>query len=286
MNRRLLTRVPGFERFYAYYTAQRRNWKLRRCAGLLRSAGTSPANGVGMALERFVTKDIPEFSAYFQAIEKERSTLSQNVSPLADGTLGAAGIYDRDLTVRDANKASKPADAARFLALLSYSLKPKRILELGTNTGISSAYFALGSKANPQLQIVTLDASAYRQRVAKAVHTNLGLTNIEYVKGLFTDTLDEILPAYKNWDLVFIDGHHQYKPTLEYFSKIYPFCSENAIVVFDDIRWSDGMKQAWQELSRDARAQCVIDLYSLGILITSSSPASQVIRPEVLRLFS
>jgi predicted O-methyltransferase YrrM len=286
MNYRLLPHVPGFEQFYGLYKTQSRNWKARKAAGMLTSAGTPAAKGIGMALRKYISRDSAEFSAYFQAIEKARSSLNQDVSPLVDGTLGEAGIYDRDLSVRDANKASKPPDAARFLALLSYFLKPSSILELGTNTGISSAYLAMGSRMNnPELQIVTLDSSPYRQRVAKGLHARLGLKNIKYVQGLFADTLGDILPTYKTWDLVFIDGHHQYQPTLDYFSRIYPFCSENAVVVFDDIRWSDGMKQAWQELSQDARARCVIDLHSVGILITGSSPVNEVIRPEAIRLF-
>src|SRR5690606_3765425 len=100
-----------------------------------------------------------------------------------------------------------------------------------------------------------------------------------------TKTLDGIIRTYNNWELVFIDGHHQYKPTLDYFNKIYPYCAENSVIVFDDIRWSDGMKQAWRELSQDARARCVVDLYSLGIIVPTPSPVKHVLRSEVIRLF-
>lgn len=286
MNYRWPTRVPGIRQLYRFYKTQKRNWKIRESAKVLTASGSGAIQSVGQALRKFIGTDPAEFSAYFEAIELERLALSQNTNPLVDGTLGDAVTYDRELTIQDAAKASKPSSAARFLALLSYSLKPTAILELGTNIGISSAYLALGSKTNnPESQIATLDASAYRQRIAMMVHKNLGLTNIDYIKGQFTKTLDGIIRTYNNWELVFIDGHHQYKPTLDYFNKIYPYCAENSVIVFDDIRWSDGMKQAWRELSQDARARCVVDLYSLGIIVPTPSPVKHVLRSEVIRLF-
>jgi predicted O-methyltransferase YrrM len=51
--------------------------------------------------------------------------------------------------------------------------------------------------------------------------------------------------------MVFIDGHHQYQPTLDYFEMIYPKCNKNEIIIFDDILWSTGMRRAWEELKQD-----------------------------------
>src|SRR5690606_21028601 len=158
MNYRLLTKVPGFNQLYSFYKSQERIRKVRRCTTSLKSSGVHASTKIAMALNRFITNDTKELKYLFDRIENERSNLTRNTEPLVDGTLGEAGPYDRDMTIGDANKASKPANAARFLALLSYCLKPKSILELGTNTGISSSYFAVGSKVNnPSLEIVTLD---------------------------------------------------------------------------------------------------------------------------------
>ena len=99
--------------------------------------------------------------------------------------------------------------------------------------------------------MVTLDASAYRQRLAKEIHANLGLDNISYVTGLFTDTLQPTLTDMGTVDLAFIDGHHQYQPTLDYLEEILKFSTPDTVFVFDDIRWSEGMKQAWDEIRAD-----------------------------------
>lgn len=61
-----------------------------------------------------------------------------------------------------------------------------------------------------------------------------------------------------------------YQPTLDYFETILPFAADNAVFVFDDIRWSEGMKKAWAELQQDKRFAIVLDLCSVGIAIVDS----------------
>ena len=63
------------------------------------------------------------------------------------------------------------------------------------------------------------------------------------ITGRFQDVLDDTLADLREVDYVFIDGHHDEKATLDYFNRIYPFLSKNAIVLFDDISWSEGMKR-------------------------------------------
>ena len=121
--------------------------------------------------------------------------------------------------------------------------QPKTILELGTNIGISSAYLAAAGGS-----VTTLEASAARLALAKELHRKLGLRNVSYVQGLFTDTLQLTLESLPPIDLAFIDGHHLYQPTLDYFAAIREHAARDCLFVFDDVRWSDGMKRAWAEL--------------------------------------
>ena len=56
--------------------------------------------------------------------------------------------------------------------------------------------------------------------------------------------LEEISPI----DFAFIDGHHDREATLSYFKQILPFMAKGGVMLFDDIAWSDGMREAWREI--------------------------------------
>lgn len=201
-----------------------------------------------------------------ERIEGERERLLGRNDPLKDGSLGEAGLYDDGVSVRDACLVSKQPGPALLLFLLTRALKPLTVIELGTNVGISSAYIGAGLKAAGQNgRITTLDVSPYRQRLAKEIHRNLGIDSVSYSEGLFTDTLRPALADLGSVDLAFIDGHHQYQPTLDYFEEILAFSTPDTVFVFDDIRWSDGMKKAWSRIRSDDRLGLIVDLSSVGI---------------------
>ena len=54
-------------------------------------------------------------------------------------------------------------------------------------------------------------------------------------------------------DLFFNDGHHDRDAVINYFEKVLPYLSKNAVIVIDDISWSPGMKSAWMEIENDPR---------------------------------
>lgn len=209
-------------------------------------------------------------------IEVERKRLLNRNEPLIDGSLGEGGLYDENVTIKQACDVSKQPEPALMLYRLTRALNPLSVIELGTNVGISSAYIGAALRVNGRNgKLATLDASAYRQRLAKEVHSNLGLDNISYVEGLFTDTLNPTLSGKNSIDLAFIDGHHQYQPTLDYFAQIHKVATSDATFVFDDIRWSDGMTKAWSEIQADGRLGLVVDLVSVGVCVCRSEAVSQ-----------
>jgi predicted O-methyltransferase YrrM len=195
----------------------------------------------------------------FSRIEQGRQDMLCDHSPLVDGSLGPPAIYDQDVTIAGACGVSKRPNSAWLLHSLANEYRPGTILELGTNVGISSAYLAASGS-----NVITLDASSYRQRLAKSLHEKLGL-DVDYVEGLFTDTLGATLDRMAPVRMAFIDGHHQYQPTLDYFEAIAAKAAPGCVFVFDDIRWSSGMKRAWRELRRDPRFDAVSDLGGMGV---------------------
>ncbi|WP_417334670.1 O-methyltransferase [Halarcobacter sp.] len=151
---------------------------------------------------------------------------------------------------------------AQKLYFLVKENKPKRILELGTCCGFSSIYM---SKANKNSTIFTVEGDC---NIAKLASNNIKKANCSNIKqyiGKFQDILDDVLEEIALIDFAFIDGHHDKDATIKYFNQIKPFLTENAIVVFDDISWSEGMKEAWEIIKKDSSIERVEDLQKLGI---------------------
>ena len=78
-----------------------------------------------------------------------------------------------------------------------------------------------------------------------------------------------LLESVKEIDFLFVDGHHQLQPTLQYIEMCFPKLSKDAIIVLDDINWSDEMRQTWQQLVADKRYTLSIDIFMMGILFVS-----------------
>jgi predicted O-methyltransferase YrrM len=104
--------------------------------------------------------------------------------------------------------------------------------------------------------------------------TNLGLDNVETVRGRFQDTLSKVLSANSPVNYAFIDGHHDEAATVKYFNAFVPALADTAVVVFDDIHWSDGMTRAWDVIRRHGHVRVSVDLGLMGIISTAgdSSP--------------
>ena len=163
------------------------------------------------------------------------------------------------------------ASAPRYKAMTLYGLvrgfAPGRALEMGTCVGISGAYQASALRhAGSEGEMVALEGAPDLAAVAAETFATLGLDQIEVRVGPFSETLPPVLDegplAY-----AFVDGHHQEQATLDYFELLLPH-APGGLLVFDDIRWSDGMLRAWEQIAADPRVDLAIDLGSQGLAFT------------------
>lgn len=256
---------------------RRRRSRYATIARKLRNIDNARASELARAFAMAASPSEESLVSWQGLIEGERSTLLGNNDLLIDGRHGDGGLYDEGVTVSDACNVSEELIHATLLYHVTKSIGPANVIELGTNVGISSAYIAAGvidSKATDGY-VKTLDASRYRQDIAKQVHSNVAISNVQYVPGLFADTLKDTLEDMRVVELAFIDGHHQYQPTLDYLDQIYTYSASGAVFVFDDIDWSDGMRKAWAELAEDERFDLVIDVRRIGICVRGDSRPSQ-----------
>jgi predicted O-methyltransferase YrrM len=228
----------------------------------LRNCGDTVARRIADVLVRAKAGDLTESREWLQRIEAKRTELLQTDRVIPSGR------------VAKLCKASKKAKPATIMHLLIREFRPAHVLELGTNLGISAAYLASALKINGQGRVVTIELAPDRVDLARQLHTSLGLDNVSYVCGRFADTLGPVLDDLVSVELAFIDGHHQMQPTLDYFERISRHASSEALLVFDDIRWSPGMWRAWQSLRADARIRVGVDMLGYAICAGRQAPSA------------
>jgi predicted O-methyltransferase YrrM len=120
--------------------------------------------------------------------------------------------------------------------------------------------------ANPSSSLTTMEGSTAISSVAKENFQKLGIKNIRVIEGNFDHTLPAWLENNPKIDFAFIDGNHQYAPTVDYFKKILPHTDEYSILIFDDIHWSKGMEKAWNEIKQHSSVTLSIDLFFIGLI--------------------
>jgi caffeoyl-CoA O-methyltransferase len=117
----------------------------------------------------------------------------------------------------------------KVLQMISYMIKPQRILEIGTLTGYSAICLASGLTGNGELHTIEL-----REQDAVIAKEFFELSGYSKKIILHTGKANEIIPSLKeSWDLVFIDAD---KPGyLEYFNQVLPQVRKNGFILADNI---------------------------------------------------
>ena len=202
----------------------------------------------------------------FKKIEKRRAVLKADNTEIEIQDFGAGSVRNAS-NVRKisyiARTSLSQGKYARLLFNLVNRYKPSTILELGTSLGISTVYLAT---ANPSARVMSLEGSPAIAAIADKTMSDCSAENVEIRVGNFNDTLSQALTDLQNVDFAFIDGNHTKDATLRYFEQIYPYCTEQSILIFDDISWSEGMREAWEQIAADQRVSISIDLCKQGIV--------------------
>jgi predicted O-methyltransferase YrrM len=202
----------------------------------------------------------------FAEIEKLRKDLLKSEKTLQyhDPGAGSARLRDKNRKIKNIVKSSSVSGKyGSLLFRIVEEFKPKVILEIGTSLGISTLYLA---KANKDARVYTLEGAEPLAEVALENFNKLKVQNVQLIPGLFKVTLAETLNEIKMADLVFFDGNHTKKATLEYFYKCLERAGDHAIFIFDDIHWSRGMEEAWDEIKRESKVRVTIDLFRMGLV--------------------
>lgn len=158
-----------------------------------------------------------------------------------------------------------------FLYRIARHFKPKTILEFGTAAGISTLYLGKGS---PESRLISMEGCIGLASVARKSLKKRGVL-AEVEVGDFNAILNRGIKNLNQLDMVFVDGNHRQKPTIDYFERCSEFATENSVFLFDDIHWSPGMSKAWEHIKKDKRVSLTIDLFWVGLVFFKPGVAKQ-----------
>jgi predicted O-methyltransferase YrrM len=227
----------------------------------------------------FVNRVLSNASCPIQdEINHIRKELLQNQTILHINDYGAgskSGQTNNRKVCDIARMAASSDRKGKLLYNLVEYLNPKTVIELGTSLGLGTLYMA---KASPSTIVYTIEGSAAIQQVAIANFQKTNTSNINAIQGKFEDVLPGLLGKMNESTLIFIDGNHTYQATINYFNLILEKLHHNAILIFDDIRWSEGMYSAWLDICVHPQVNISIDLLSTGIVFINHKISKQHFR--------
>lgn len=258
------------------------SWQARRTIKRLRRRNDEDAQKIAEALAKALqTQDTP---SRLKEIETLRANLQHSKTSLTFRDYGAGDRLAKDQhrekpyrtitrTVSTLSVSAVPAHEGRVLYHLIRQFSPQRCLELGTSLGISAAYQAAALTTNGHKgRLLTLEGGEALAQVAEQHIKRLGLDNVDIIDGPFAKTLPGVLQAHSPIDFAFIDGHHDPTAMRTYFEQLVPHLSQGAVLIFDDIFWTTGMRHAWLTLAADPRVRHPVDLLTVGIGLYNASP--------------
>jgi predicted O-methyltransferase YrrM len=175
------------------------------------------------------------------------------------------GVPVRHTVGEFCKSSSLPPVWARFLFHLVRELRPMRALELGTALGVSAAYQGAALELNGCGRLVTVEGARPLAELAERNLDRLDIGNVDVVTGRFLDVLPAVLDDLQPLDYAYIDGHHDGRATRDYFETVLSAIAGPALLVFDDIGISSGMREAWAAIRRHPRVGTAIDLRKLGV---------------------
>src|SRR3954470_8246518 len=153
--------------------------------------------------------------------------------------------YPRSTTKdRKPNQVRVAAAIGRFFTWLASMRRNPQIVEIGTAFGISGMYWLAGIG---QGHLYTFDPNPDWGSIARE---NLHRVSTNFT--LAVDTFENAGPRLvesASVDIAFIDAIHMPEVVQRQFDMLKPAMKSSALVLFDDICFSEGMRTCWSEIA-------------------------------------
>jgi len=204
--------------------------------------------------------------AHYQVLSNYRNAFLQNKTTIEVTDFGAGSRVFKS-NKRQISNIAQTAGISKKRAQLLYRIvayfESKNILEIGTSLGLASSALALG---NQEASIITLEGCPETVKIAQNQFSQFGLTNINSVLIEFNSYLNNFRLSKSSFQLIYFDGNHSKKATLDYFELLLPTITNETVWIFDDIHWSSAMEEAWKIIKNHPRVTITIDTFQWGLV--------------------
>ena len=207
-----------------------------------------------------------EQAKQYKVLKEYRNSLLKNKNTIEVTDFGAGSKVFKSNT-RQISKIAKTAGITQKRAELLFRItnyfQPQSILEIGTSLGLATSALALG---NPKAKIITLEGCPVTAIIAQEQLGKFGLTNVNSVATEFDSYLSNFKLQTLNFKLIYFDGNHSKKATLDYFDLLLPTITNETLWIFDDIHWSAEMEAAWEIIKIHPKVTVTIDTFQWGLV--------------------
>jgi len=204
---------------------------------------------------------------HYQQIESVRKKMRNSQQIIETVDLGAGSRVNKSnlrKVSQIARNAEKPPRFGRLFHRMVQEHQPANILELGTSLGVTTLYFA---KAAPESRVFTFEGCPHTAAIAAENFRQSAVENVDIITGNIDDTLAPFLNKLNQpLGIAYFDANHRYEPTVNYFRQCLPFAESDSVFIFDDIYWSQGMTQAWEEIKAHPDVTLTVDLFWIGLV--------------------
>jgi predicted O-methyltransferase YrrM len=210
----------------------------------------------------------------YKLLKEYRNRLLQNRNTIEVTDFGVGSRVFKSNT-RQISQITKTAgispNRAELLFRIVNYFQPETILEIGTSLGLATSALSLG---NPGAKIITLEgcpetakqAQLQLQKLSSRAQSRDNCNNVESVITEFNNYLEICNLKSKSWDLIYFDGNHSKKATLDYFELLLQTITNETVWIFDDIHWSPEMEEAWESIKTHPKVTVSIDTFQWGLV--------------------
>lgn len=202
----------------------------------------------------------------YQILTNYRKSLLENKNFIEVTDFGAGSKVfksNKRQISKIASTAGISPKRAELLFRVTNYFKPQNILEIGTSLGLATSALALGST---NAKVTTIEGCPQTGGTAKNQLDKFDCKNVESIISEFESFLISENLNSKIYDLIYFDGNHSKKATLEYFNLLLPTINNDSVWIFDDIHWSPEMEEAWEIIKNHPKVKVTIDTFQWGFV--------------------
>ena len=202
----------------------------------------------------------------YQVLKNYRNSLLENKNTIEVTDFGVGSKIFKSNS-RQISKIAKTAGITQKRAELLFRItnyfQPESVLEIGTSLGLATSALASG---DPKAKITTLEGCTETAKIAQNQLQKFNINNVESVVAEFNNYLQVCNLKSEICNLIYFDGNHSKKATLDYFEILLPTITNETIWIFDDIHWSKDMEESWEIIKIHPKVSVTIDTFQWGLV--------------------